>query len=115
MSGDPSDEVPVGASRGLYSQCTDERNGVPEDCPTRPAGTVAPADAGRSAAADLPGLRPFRRGSWSFAQTCPTQRRPEAKRLKRWTQSSRTQRRPEETHLHLHGSGWFVAEYTYLR
>ena len=35
----------------------------------RRSGTVAPADARRSAAADLPGLRPFRRGSWILAQT----------------------------------------------
>ena len=33
------------------------------------------------AAADLPGLRPFRRGSLILAQQCHTQRRPEAKRL----------------------------------
>ena len=39
MSGDRSDEVPVGASRGLSSQCTDERNGVTEEYPTRPWGS----------------------------------------------------------------------------
>ena len=96
MLRDASEEVPVSVSRGI-------RICGFENYLTRRSGTLRPlAGASASAAADLPGLRPFRRGSWILAQTCPTQRRPEAKRLKRWTQSSRTQRRPEETHLHSH-------------
>ena len=72
---DASEEVPVSVSRD-YRIC-----GL-DVCFTRRSGTLRLlAGASASAAADFPGLRPFRRGSLRLAQQCHTQRRPEGRRL----------------------------------
>ena len=55
--GDASVEAPVYASRGVRI------NGV-ENCFARQSARPLLRMLGRLAAADLPGLRPFRRGSW---------------------------------------------------
>ena len=55
--GDASGKAPVYASRGYRI------NGV-ENCFTRQSARPLLRMLGRSAAADRPGLRPFRRGSW---------------------------------------------------
>ena len=84
MSGAPLGGGPVDASRGLYCvQC-----GVVISHAVWRLALLRMLR--RVAAADLLGLRPFRRGSLKYAQACRTLRRPEAKRLKRWAQGSCT-------------------------
>ena len=61
MSGESAEGGPGGASRGLYSQCADEGTEFLRKIP-HAWGRPKNAALLRSAAADLPGRRPFRRG-----------------------------------------------------